>query len=165
MSSGVRISATTARYTSTKWAKSRNSKNLLSCSRSLGTVPGCRAASSLTMRADADPTWWTWSSALGRPRMNCSRCGANGPDAAEVMRSLNSLDEVVRHILDGPSVGELLAVEQDRGRRVDAQLQGRLRGVGDLLGPFPVLHGLLELVGVRAGLGGELEQIVLGRER
>ena len=50
-----------------KCAKSRNSKNSRSSSGSLGTVPGWRAASSATIRGEAEPTWWTCSSALGRP--------------------------------------------------------------------------------------------------
>ena len=53
-----------------KWAKSRKVKNSLSPSRSEGTpAPGWRAASSETIRGDADPTWWTCSSAFGRPAM------------------------------------------------------------------------------------------------
>ena len=53
-----------------KCAKSRNVKNSLSASRSLGTpASGWRAASSETIRGDADPTWWTCSSAFGRPAM------------------------------------------------------------------------------------------------
>ena len=36
---------------------------------SLGTVPGCRSASSETMRGEADPMWCTWSSALGSRAM------------------------------------------------------------------------------------------------
>ena len=53
-----------------KWAKSRKVKNSRSASRSDGTpAAGWRAASSETIRGDADPTWWTCSSALGRPAM------------------------------------------------------------------------------------------------
>src|SRR5690349_14532826 len=73
MSASVRISATTARYTSTKCAKSRNSKNRRSSSGSTGTDPGWRIASSETISGEAEPTWWTCSSALGRPAMNEER--------------------------------------------------------------------------------------------
>src|SRR5262245_40880686 len=73
MSESVRISATTAKYTSTKWAKSRNSKNLRSSSGSTGTTPGWRMASSETIAGDAEPTWCTCSSALGSPAMNDDR--------------------------------------------------------------------------------------------
>ena len=74
MSSGVRSRSTTARYTSTKCAKSRNAKNSRSRSGSLGTGPsGWRSASRDTISGEAEPTWCTWSSALGRPAMNVSR--------------------------------------------------------------------------------------------
>src|SRR5690348_18323860 len=56
-----------------KCAKSRNSKNSASASGSLGTLPGCRSASSETIRGDAEPTWCTCSSALGRPVMKSVR--------------------------------------------------------------------------------------------
>ena len=62
-----------------KCAKSRNSKNSRSSSGSLGTVPGCRSASSLTIRGDAEPTWWTCSSALGRPAMKAASGEARHP--------------------------------------------------------------------------------------
>src|SRR5918997_5134111 len=53
-----------------KCGKSSKTKKSRSCPGSLGTVPGCRAASSATIRALAEPTWCTCSSALGRPAMN-----------------------------------------------------------------------------------------------
>src|SRR3954447_23959596 len=54
-----------------KCAKSLNTKYSASFSASGGTgvLPACRAASSATMRGEAEPTWWTWSSAFGRPLM------------------------------------------------------------------------------------------------
>ena len=52
-----------------KCGKSSKTKKSRSASGSLGTVPGCRAASSATIRGEAEPTWWTCSSALGRPAM------------------------------------------------------------------------------------------------
>src|ERR671910_3400620 len=52
-----------------KCGKSSKTKKSRSASGSLGTVPGCRAASSATIRGEADPTWCTCSSALGRPAM------------------------------------------------------------------------------------------------
>src|SRR3954468_12491616 len=83
-----------------KWAKSRNSKKLRSASRSLGTVPGCRSASSETIRGDAEPTWWTCSSALGRRAMKSDRL---------IRRSLSA---------------ELVEPETD-GRRQQAEQQPR----------------------------------------
>jgi hypothetical protein len=56
-----------------KCAKSRKAKNSRSLSGSAGTTPGWRAASSLTIRGLAEPTWWTWSSALGSPAMKSVR--------------------------------------------------------------------------------------------
>ena len=50
-----------------KWAKSSKTKKSARAFGSLGTTPGCRSASWATIRGDADPTWWTCSSALGRP--------------------------------------------------------------------------------------------------
>src|SRR5215218_8353193 len=56
---------------SMNFAKSVKVKYRASASGSAGTGdPGCRAASSATIRGDADPTWWTCSSALGRPARN-----------------------------------------------------------------------------------------------
>src|SRR6478672_9078657 len=52
-----------------KWDRSSKTKNLASSAGSLGTVPGCRLASSATTRWDTEPTWWTCSSTLGRPAM------------------------------------------------------------------------------------------------
>ena len=57
-----------------KCAKSRKVKYSASAAGSLGTAEsGCRAASSATMRGEADPTWWTCSSALGSPAMKGRR--------------------------------------------------------------------------------------------
>ena len=53
-----------------KCGKSSKTKKSRSWSGSLGTVPGCRSASSATIWVDAEPTWCTCSSALGRPAMN-----------------------------------------------------------------------------------------------
>lgn len=53
-----------------KCAKSVKVKYSARASGSVGTFEsGCREASSATMRGDAEPTWWTWSSALGSPAM------------------------------------------------------------------------------------------------
>ena len=77
-----------------KCAKSRNVKNCLSSSRSLGTpASGWRAASSETIRGDADPTWCTCSSALGRPAMKDWRLtpgsvSAGGPDHRSAMSAI-----------------------------------------------------------------------------
>src|SRR4051794_4315591 len=61
-----------------KCAKSLKTKYSASASGSAGTgeVPACRAASSATIRGDADPTWWTCSSAFGRPAMKAVRAGS-----------------------------------------------------------------------------------------
>ncbi len=54
-----------------KWAKSLNLKYSASKAGSVGTGDsGCRAASSATIRGDADPTWWTCNSAFGNPARN-----------------------------------------------------------------------------------------------
>ena len=45
----------------------RSSRASRSGSAGTGVRPSCRAASSATVRGDAEPTWWTCSSALGRP--------------------------------------------------------------------------------------------------
>src|ERR687893_2306351 len=71
-----------------KCGKSSKTKKSRSASGSSGTVPGCRAASSATIRGDAEPTWCTCSSALGRPAMksitasSCQR-RSNVPRSAE----------------------------------------------------------------------------------
>jgi hypothetical protein len=53
------------------FAKSVKVKYSASSAGSAGTGDsGCRAASSATIRGDADPTWWTCSSAFGRPARN-----------------------------------------------------------------------------------------------
>src|SRR3954464_5582516 len=58
-----------------KWRKSRNAKKSASAAGSAGTSvrPSCRAASSATIRGEAEPTWCTCSSTLGRPAMNVVR--------------------------------------------------------------------------------------------
>src|SRR3954469_25375391 len=67
-----------------KWAKSRNSKNAASASGSLGPTPGCRSPSWATARGDAEPTWWTCSSALGRPAMKVDRSVMSSPSQHQV---------------------------------------------------------------------------------
>ena len=80
-SSGVRIRSTTDRYTLMKWAKSVNVKKSARASGSVGTwESGWRAASSETIRGEAEPTWWTCSSALGSPAMKA--CWSRAPAAA-----------------------------------------------------------------------------------
>src|SRR3954469_25135777 len=61
-----------------KCAKSLKTKYSASASGSAGTgeLPAWRAASSATIRGDADPTWWTCSSAFGRPAMKAVRAGS-----------------------------------------------------------------------------------------
>ncbi len=58
-----------------KCSKSRNAKYFASSSGSLGTTPGWRSASSATIRGDAEPTWWTCSSAFGIRAMKAARSG------------------------------------------------------------------------------------------
>ena len=72
-----------------KCAKSVNVKKRARSSGSVGTgLSGCRPASSATIRGDADPTWWTCSSALGRPATKArevgSGCGASVVTAVSV---------------------------------------------------------------------------------
>ena len=67
-----------------KCAKSVNVKKRTSASGSRGTgLSGCRPASSATIRGDADPTWCTCSSALGRPATKARR-SARAPAASVV---------------------------------------------------------------------------------
>ncbi len=58
-----------------KWAKSVKVKYSASSAASGGTGvdPACRAASAATVCGDAEPTWWTCSSAFGRPAMKSVR--------------------------------------------------------------------------------------------
>lgn len=57
-----------------KCPKSVKVKKSAIASGSVGTLEsGWWAASSATMRGEADPTWWTWSSALGSPAMKGCR--------------------------------------------------------------------------------------------
>ena len=60
-----------------KWAKSVKVKKRARASGSCGTgLSGCRPASSATIRGEADPTWCTCSSALGRPATKVVEVGA-----------------------------------------------------------------------------------------
>src|SRR4051794_30572206 len=111
-----------------KCAKSRNSKKSRRASGSLGTVPGCRSASSLTMRGEAEPTWCTCSSALGSPAMK---------EPSEVrsvvirrMMSLQLRDQRLGELVHGPTVLVDLAVEQHRRRALDAGVRGGLGRLG-----------------------------------
>ena len=62
-----------------KCAKSVKVKKRASASGSCGTgLSGWRPASSATIRGDADPTWCTCSSALGRPATKALRSGRGG---------------------------------------------------------------------------------------
>src|SRR3954447_2414793 len=75
-----------------KCAKSRNSKNAARASGSLGTTPGWRSASSATARGDAEPTWWTCSSALGSPAMNVDRSVMPSPSQHQVAADRSGQD-------------------------------------------------------------------------
>src|SRR6478735_7998124 len=101
-----------------KCAKSRNSKNSRSASGSLGTVPGWRSASSETIRGEAEPTWWTWSSALGRREMKLPR-----DDGVVTRRSLSLQlrDQVLGELLRRPAVLDDLVVEHDRRGSSDSR--------------------------------------------
>src|SRR6478609_9473257 len=101
-----------------KWPKSRKAKNSASSSGSLGTTPGCREASSETIRGEADPTWCTCSSALGRRAMK-----SVSADMAPSMSALG--DEVlhlVRHLRGRPL--EHLVVDHDGRCPLDVGLAG-----------------------------------------
>src|SRR6186997_144669 len=143
-----------------KCAKSRNAKNALSSSRSLGTVPGWRVASSLTMRADADPTGWTWSSALGRPWMK----PAWGVSGAEVTGSLKRVQQVLCQLVDGPTLREGLAVDDDRRGALDAEVLGGVGARGHELRALARLHGGLQRRRVGPGLGGQRIEVVTAGE-
>src|SRR4051794_12119472 len=127
MPASVRTSATTARYTSTKCAKSRNSKKRRSSSVSTGTMPGWRMASSATIAGEADPTWRAGSSAPGRPAMNDDRSGRS----CLRRRLLRRLDD---RLDTGLEVGLLLAVDEDRPRPGDMVLRHLVRRVQHPLG-------------------------------
>src|SRR4051812_46027076 len=92
---------------SMKCRKSRNAKKSASATGSAGTgeSPSCRAASSATMRGEAEPTWCTCSSTLGSPAMN---------EVSSVMVSL---------LVGGPRHDEN-AAERER----DGSVRGRVRG-------------------------------------
>ena len=91
---------------------------------SLGhACPGCRAASSATIRGEAEPTWWTCSSALGRPAMKSAEAHA----AQSVSAAAD--DGSAPSSSSSPAVAvEQLAVDQDRRGAVDAGLRRRLGG-------------------------------------
>src|SRR4051812_3461758 len=87
-----------------KWPKSRKAKKSASAAGSAGTgvSPSWRAASSATIRGDAEPTWCTCSSAFGSPAMNEVRSGTETPclrddeDAPERERHQAVADRVRR---------------------------------------------------------------------
>src|SRR5918993_2965371 len=140
-----------------KWAKSRKVKNSRSSARSRGTpASGWRAASSETIRGDADPTWWTCSSALGRPVMKSWRL---------TPRSVPAGVSAARTDHGGGDVGErlaldLLPVHEDRRRRVDALLRRRLSGRLDPALEGHVLDPRAYVRLGRAGLDGPLDELV-----
>src|SRR3954452_8336549 len=114
-----------------KWPKSRNSKKRRSSSGSLGTEPGCRSASSETIRGEAEPTWCTCSSALGRWAMKSAVTEVGGTRRSS-QALLELRDQVLRDVFLGASVLEHLAVEQHRGRARDP---GGCRRLGSLADP------------------------------
>src|ERR671912_117675 len=129
-----------------KWAKSRKVKNSRSSARSLGTpASGWRAASSETIRGDADPTWWTCSSALGRPAMKDWRLTPGSvPEAPSAARAEHPRGDVV----DGQALSlDDLSVDEHRRGGVDV-------GIGPGLA-----RPLDELVAV--GEGARLRRLVV----
>src|SRR5689334_4178104 len=133
-----------------KCAKSRNSKNSASASGSLGTLPGCRSASSETIRGDAEPTWCTCSSALGRPVMKSVRLTrANLADCV--------LDR--RHDLRHRARGHL-PVDVHRRRTGDVLLRHHLGCRGEEV-RVPGLERGLDVGVVTAGLLDEAEDLAL----
>src|SRR6478609_5528458 len=145
-----------------KWAKSRKVKNSRSASRSDGTpAAGWRAASSETIRGDADPTWWTCNSALGRPAMKDWRLT---PGSVPEETSAAGADHRLRDLGDGLAL-DRLAVDEHRGGGVDAGLGGGVaRGVDPPLERHVLDAGTYVGLG-RAGLDGPRDQLVLVRER
>src|SRR5690349_729453 len=146
-----------------KWAKSRNVKNSRSASRSDGTpAAGWRAASSETIRGDADPTWWTCSSALGRPAMKDWRLTPRSVSGrvrpAGAGEHLGG-DLVHRLALD------LLAVDEHRRGGVHAGLGRGVTGGLDPALEGHVLDAGPDRVLVGPGLDGPLDQLVAVGER
>ncbi len=96
-----------------KCAKSRKAKKSASPSGSLGTTPGCRSASSETMRGDAEPTWCTCSSALGRREMK--------PASADMALSMSAPSGSTAGSRSATSTAapevEPLPVQEDRRRQ------------------------------------------------
>src|SRR6478609_8414740 len=140
-----------------KWAKSRKVKNSRSASRSDGTpAAGWRAASSETIRGDADPTWCTCSSALGRPAMKDWRLTPGSVSADHLLGDIGDREPVAL---------DLLAVDEDRRGRVDPGLGRRVLG-----GVEPALELHVLDAGAYVGLGrprlhGQVDEVVLARER
>src|SRR5690349_2926490 len=146
-----------------KWAKSRNVKNSRSASRSDGTpAAGWRAASSETIRGDADPTWWTCSSALGRPAMKDWRLTPRSVSGAA--RSAGAGEHLGGDLVHRLAL-DLLAVDEHRRGGVHAGLRRGVTGRVD-----PALEGHVLDAGpygalVGAGLHGPLDQLVAVGER
>ena len=103
-----------------KCAKSRNVEELGAAPRGRSAPsPGCRAASSATMRGEAEPTWCTCSSALGRPAMKAAYGDGSRRGAATGMAVSVAGDRVrsagCRCRLAPPSAVQARPREDDRG--------------------------------------------------
>src|SRR3954468_9042893 len=150
-----------------KCAKSRNAKKSRSRSGSLGTVPGWRSASSLTIRGEAEPTWCTCSSALGRPATN-EASGEPRVVGSVVIRRMMSGDlpeQRLGELVHGAAVLVDLAVEQHGRRALHPGVRGRLRGLLDPVLLRQVLDRAPHVLLVGARPDGEVDELVVGEER
>src|SRR5947208_13445682 len=109
-----------------KCAKSRKVKYSASLSASAGTpAAGCRAASSATMRGEAEPTWCTCSSAFGRPAMKSASSVMLQESDTSVSGLLAGLPAIVD---EGPDPPVVQRADGRLGRVVERWQLGR-RGV------------------------------------
>ncbi len=110
-----------------KCAKSRNSKNSRSCVRvARHRRPGGARPARDDDPGEAEPTWWTCSSALGRPAMNVVE-GHAGDCAVGMRLAGRELLEPVGQVLDRAPV-ERLAVDEHRRRAVAPRPSRRTSG-------------------------------------
>ena len=123
---------------------------------------GWRAASSETIRGDADPTWCTWISALGRPATKDVRGSRPGSVSGRRARPLGR--SATSAACDQPSMvcpSTCSPSTSTVGVRVDPVLGRRVGGRVDPLLERQVLdaraHGGLG----RAGLDGQVDQLVV----
>ena len=127
-----------------------------------GPSPGGGSGSSLTIRADAEPTWWTCSSALGRSRMKRARGRADRLGGHGVREPPST--RLAAQIVGGRVSAEQLAVEERGGRAVHAEVSWP---TSSRLSPesLPAPLSIPACTGgvVRARLPGQLDQVLVAR--